>query len=201
MKNRFLSVMALALGMAFMGTQSAEAQLGGLLKKVKKTVDTVVDVVGSTDAGVGEVNLAGGGTMKNPLASVADIQFVGAFGRSTSDNYGEVYFVLKVKMIANKTRISIGGNSDFPPLITDSQGNAYKLTLGWYNYDVVEGSYVVLTLKEHGSFPNVRKSAKMIQQGRIGISVDSDNCGFFTVKNVPILWDIDPQTVIAAHQE
>lgn len=191
-------VLALAIELLFLGVQPAEAQLGGLLKKAKKAISDVTAVAGGAEVGVAAVTLPGGGTMQNPVASVADVQLVGVFGKSTSTNYGEVYLVLKVKMIANKTNISIGGNSGLPPIMIDQAGNSYKIPLGWYNYDVVEGVYVTLVLNEHATFKDVRKSAVILQQVRIGISVDSDNRGLLTFKNVPVLWDVDPETVLQA---
>ena len=191
-------VLALAIGLLFLGIQPAEAQLGGLLKKAKKAISDVTAVAGGAEVGVAAVTLPGGGTMQNPVASVADVQLVGVFGKSTSTNYGEVYLVLKVKMIANKTNISIGGNSGLPPIMIDQAGNSYKIPLGWCDYDVVEGVYVTLVLNEHATFKDVRKSAVVLQQVRIGISVDSDNRGLLTFKNVPVLWDVDPETVLQA---
>ncbi len=196
--RKVLMVLALAIGLLFLGVQPAEAQLGGLLKKAKKAISDVTAVAGGAEVGVAAVTLPGGGTMQNPVASVADVQLVGVFGKSTSTNYGEVYLVLKVKMIANKTNISIGGNSGLPPIMIDQAGNSYKIPLGWYNYDVVEGVYVTLVLNEHATFKDVRKSAVILQQVRIGISVDSDNRGLLTFKNVPVLWDVDPETVLQA---
>ncbi|MDT3388747.1 MAG: hypothetical protein LIR46_13460 [Bacteroidota bacterium] len=196
--RKFLMVLALAIGLLFLGIQPAEAQLGGLLKKAKKAIFDVTAVAGGAEVGVAAVTLPGGGTMQNPVASVADVQLVGVFGKSTSTNYGEVYLVLKVKMIANKTNISIGGNSDLPPIMIDQAGNSYKMPLGWYDYDVVEGVYVTLVLNEHATFKDVRKSAVVLQQVRIGIIVDSDNRGLLTFKNVPVLWDVDPETVLQA---
>ncbi len=196
--RKVLMVLALAIGLLFLGVQPAEAQLGGLLKKAKKAISDVTAVAGGAEVGVAAVTLPGGGTMQNPVASVADVQLVGVFGTSTSTNYGEVYLVLKVKMIANKTNISIGGNSGLPPIMIDQAGNSYKIPLGWYNYDVVEGVYVTLVLNEHATFKDVRKSAVILQQVRIGISVDSDNRGLLTFKNVPVLWDVDPETVLQA---
>ncbi len=196
--RKVLMVLALAIGLLFLGVQPAEAQLGGLLKKAKKAISDVTAVAGGAEVGVAAVTLPGGGTMQNPVASVADVQLVGVFGKSTSTNYGEVYLVLKVKMIANKTNISIGGNSGLPPIMIDQAGNSYKIPLGWYNYDVVEGVYVTLVLNEHATFKDVRKSAVILQQVRIGIRVDSDNRGLLTFKNVPVLWDVDPETVLQA---
>ncbi len=196
--RKVLMVLALAIELLFLGVQPAEAQLGGLLKKAKKAISDVTAVAGGAEVGVAAVTLPGGGTMQNPVASVADVQLVGVFGTSTSTNYGEVYLVLKVKMIANKTNISIGGNSGLPPIMIDQAGNSYKIPLGWYNYDVVEGVYVTLVLNEHATFKDVRKSAVILQQVRIGISVDSDNRGLLTFKNVPVLWDVDPETVLQA---
>lgn len=196
--RKVLTVLALAAELLFLGVQPAEAQLGGLLKKAKKAISDVTAVAGNADVGVSVVTLPCGGTMQNPVANVADVQLVGVFGKSTSENYGELYFVLKIKMIANKTKISIGGNIDLPAIVIDQSGNSYKIPYGWYNYDVVEGVYVTLVLNEHATFKDIRKSAVVLQQARIGIGVDFDNRGLLTLKNVPILWDVDPETVLQA---
>ena len=82
-------------------------------KKAKQALETVTGTeqttTGNAAAGAATVAIPSGGTMQNPLAQAADIELVGAYGKSTSENYGTVYLVLRVKMKANESRIGFGG--------------------------------------------------------------------------------------------
>ena len=106
---------------------------GSILKKAKKVL-TPSSEPAKTEAtqakpaasNAAEEPIATGGTLINPLKDKVDVQLVGAYGKSTSENYGEVSLVLKVKMIANKNEISIGGNSNWPVMLIDEEGNAIK---------------------------------------------------------------------------
>ena len=115
------SVFTLLAMMLLFGVMPANAQLGNILKKVKETVDAVTNTTTTqsqtgTDstqdkvANVLSVAIPSGGTMENPLAGVLDVELVGAYGKSTSLNYGTVYLVFKAKMIANKTSAGFGGS-------------------------------------------------------------------------------------------
>ena len=94
---------------------------GSILKKAKKVLTpssepakTETPQAKPAASNAAEEPIATGGTLINPLKDKVDVQLVGAYGKSTSENYGEVSLVLKVKMIANKNEISIGGNSNWP---------------------------------------------------------------------------------------
>lgn len=107
---------------------SADAQLGGLLKKVKKGVENVTNVTKVTDAEAGgkEVAIPSGGTMINPFAEAMDVELVGCYGKSTSENYGTAYLVLKLKMKLNKTSVLLSGNENGnKTMAVDADGNAY----------------------------------------------------------------------------
>ncbi len=133
---------------------------------------------------------------RNPHQSFkdkVDVQLVGAYGKSTSENYGEVSLVLKVKMIANKNEISIGGNSNWPVMLIDEEGNVSEPRyLGWTPYSVSEGIYMKIILKDSSTFTNVKKSAKIIQKAQIALSLSYDEKGLLIMKNVPIQWDVQP---------
>ena len=140
-----------------------------------------------------EEPIATGGTLINPLKDKVDVQLVGAYGKSTSENYGEVSLVLKVKMIANKNEISIGGNSNWPVMLIDEEGNVSEPRyLGWAPYSVSEGIYMKIILKDSSTFTNVKKSAKIIQKAQIALSLSYDEKGLLIMKNVPIQWDVQP---------
>ena len=205
MKTR--NFMIVCAAMLTMGTMQAQAQgLGGLLKKGKKALEKVNSVLGGTTEnnqqdsktavmkpGGSDIVLPNGGSLRNPIPQVADVQLVGVYGKSTSLNYGTVQLVFKVKMIANKSSIRFGVNSEFPGLMIDQDGNAYKTesTAGWYDYPVTEGVYMKMPVTKT-LFVDVKKSAKTIQQLQIGISASYDETGLIILRNIPIQWDVEP---------
>lgn len=177
---------------------------GSILKKAKKVL-TPSSEPAKTEApqakpaasNAAEEPIATGGTLINPLKDKVDVQLVvqlvGAYGKSTSENYGEVSLVLKVKMIANKNEISIGGNSNWPVMLIDEEGNVSEPRyLGWTPYSVSEGIYMKIILKDSSTFTNVKKSAKIIQKAQIALSLSYDEKGLLIMKNVPIQWDVQP---------
>ena len=199
--------MIVCIAMLTMGTMQAQAQgLGGLLKKGKKALEKVNSVLGGTTennqqdsktaimkTGGSDIVLPNGGSLRNPIPQVVDLQLVGVYGKSTSLNYGTVQLVFKVKMIANKSSIRFGVNSNFPGLMIDQDGNTYKTqeTAGWYDYPVTEGVYMKLPVTKT-LFVDVKKSAKTIQQLQIGISASYDETGLIILRNIPIQWDVEP---------
>ena len=199
--------MIVCIAMLTMGTMQAQAQgLGGLLKKGKKALEKVNSVLGGTTesnqqdsktaimkTGGSDIVLPNGGSLRNPIPKVVDLQLVGVYGKSTSLNYGTVQLVFKVKMIANKSNIRFGVNSNFPGLMIDQDGNTYKTqeTAGWYDYPVTEGVYMKLPVTKT-LFVDVKKSAKTIQQLQIGISTSYEETGLIILRNIPIQWDVEP---------
>ena len=199
--------MIVCIAMLTMGTMQAQAQgLGGLLKKGKKALEKVNSALGGTTennqqdtktailkTGGSDIVLPNGGSLRNPIPQVVDLQLVGVYGKSTSLNYGTVQLVFKVKMIANKSDISFGVNSRFPGLMIDQDGNTYKTqeTAGWYDYPVTEGVYMKLPVTKT-LFVDVKKSAKTVQQLQIGISASYDETGLIILRNIPIQWDVEP---------
>ncbi len=187
------------------GFAPANAQFGNILKKVKKTVEAVAgtDTVNSTSDGsnnnsisVASVAIPGGGMMENPLSSVLDVELQGAYGVSTSQNYGTVYLVFKAKMIANKTKASFGGElGKGKSMAVDQDGNAYYMkTMGQYPYDLTEGLFVKVTLNNKDAhFADVKKTATTMQMIRLAVYIDPAHQGIVTFRNVPVKWDEDPK--------
>lgn len=186
-----------------MGTVEAQAQgLGGLLKKVKKGVEAITGTATTTTdssiptlAATGtDVPIEGGGTLRNPLSKIVDVQLVGAYGKATSMSYGEVNLVFKVKMIANLTAVKFGVNANYAGLMIDQDGNTYKTkeSAGWYEYPVTEGVYMKIPLKPSTAFVDVKQTAKTIQQLQVGISTSYNDTGLLILKNVPIQWGVEP---------
>lgn len=198
------NVFALLVAMLVMGVMPANAQLGNILKKVKETVDAVTNTTqanSATDstqskvANVLSVGIPSGGTMENPFAGVLDVELVGAYGKSTSLNYGTVYLVFKAKMIANRTSAGFGGSvKNVASVAVDQDGNLYNTgTNGQYRRNLTEGIAVKVTLDEKDAqFQNVKKTATTMQMIRLGVFIDPQNSGTITFKNVPVQWDVDP---------
>ena len=190
-----------ACAMLSLAAAPASAQgLGGLTTKATQILTTESKTaVAATAQAAGKKGtltaVEGGGTLRNPLASIVDVQLVGAYGRSTSTNYGVVTLVFKVKMIANLTQLRLGGNSSYPAIMVDQDDNAYKMKVGtgWYTYDVTEGVYMKVQLKETNEFADVKKTATTIKQLQLGISTSYDDTGLLVLNNVPIHWDEMPE--------
>ncbi len=193
-----LKLFLTAAFLAVFGLQPANAQIGNLLKKAKKVAEAVTgkDVSTNMKGKVAETSIPSGESMQNPLAGVADIELMGAYGRSTSQNYGQVYLVLKVKMLANKGKIGLGGSiNNVETIAVDQDGNIYKpYSQGQFPKDVIEGMFVTVTLDESNArFRDVKKTAATFQMIRLGVFVDQQNKGILTFKNVPVQWDVEPQ--------
>ena len=197
----------------FFAAQPADAQFGNILKKVTKTLDTVskkdakikrTDPAASKDMPpqfVGTTTTSeSGATVINPFAK--DVDTVTNNYGEVNENYGTVTLVLKVKMIADKSRISLGGVGDFPnsdlrsvTMFVDQDGESYTPDGGTTSdsFDVSEGVYVKLKLDgTYTRFENVKKTAKVMQVLKLGLYVDAAIRGYITMKNVPIQWDVEP---------
>ena len=160
-----------ACAMLSLAAAPASAQgLGGLIKKAKQIIapESKAATTATTQAAGKKGTLTvidGGGTLRNPLASIVDVQLVGAYGKSTSANYGVVTLVFKVKMIANLNQLRLGGNSNYPAIM----------------------------VKESNEFADVKKTATTIKQLQLGISTSYDDTGLLVLNNVPIHWDEMPE--------
>ena len=212
MKKNLLRMFAVCAAL-FMVAQPADAQFSKILGKVKKAAETVTkgsDVQTTQKQGEvpAELKVAksvseSGATVENPFSQVMDVQLVGAYGQSTSQNYGTVSLVLKLKMIANEPRLSLGGQESFPTgsqtvktMCVDQDGNTYFTDGGMSSesFDVTEGIYVKINLgsRRNTTFVDIKKSATELQVVKLAVYVDARNRGHITFKNVPIQWDVKP---------
>ena len=197
--KRVVKTLIVCAAMAFAGSVPANAQLGNLLKKAKQAIENVTgktEAEGQAGQTAASVAIPSGGTMQNPLSDAADIELVGAYGKSTSANYGTVYLVLKVTMKANESRILFGGQiNGAKTMAVDQDGNAYVTTaFGQFPKDGVEGVAVKVALDgKEEQFPDVKKTAKTLQQIRLGCHINAQNRGMITFKDVPVQWDVQPQ--------
>lgn len=200
--KRTVFTMACMVALAFGAPQTAGAQLRKIISKAKKAVKDVNSILGTQDAGTGNkaaddtpavaaVPIPGGGEMQNPLAKAMDVELVGAYGKSSSLNYGSVYLVLKVRMNLNMTKASFGSANNVRGMAVDEEGNTYPMdTMGAFPKDVTEGLFVKVVLDDKDlQFKDVRKTAKMMQMIRLGVYIDASHRGVITFKNVPIQWE------------
>lgn len=196
MMKRIVLLMMMA-GLSGFAATPAHAQLGDMLKKARKTVGSVRETVGGkTTPTVKPVDIPSGGTMENPLAPHVDIELVGAYGKSTSENYGTVYLVMKVKMIMNKEKVGLGGAiNNVKMMAVDQDGNSYLTnTDGQYPKPVAEGLAVKVKLDDKDArFQDVRKTATTMQMIRMGCHIDATHKGVVTFRDVPVLWDVEPE--------
>lgn len=199
MKKNLIHIVLVALFAVFAFPQQADAQLGGLLKKVKKGVESVTKATGvSADvkAAGTEVAIPSGGTMINPFSEAMDVELVGCYGKSTSENYGTAYLVLKVKMKLNKTSVLLSGNENGnKTMAVDADGNAYQTSaMGGTRRDVTEGIFVKVKIDDpQQQFADVKKSVKEFQLVKLSVYIDPQHRGAITFKNVPVLWDVEPE--------
>lgn len=199
MKKNLIHIVLVALFAVFAFPQQADAQLGGLLKKVKKGVESVTKATGvSVDAKAAgtEVAIPSGGTMINPFAEAMDVELVGCYGKSTSENYGTAYLVLKLKMKLNKTSVLLSGNENGnKTMAVDADGNAYGTSaMGGTRRDVTEGIFVKVKVDDpQQQFKDVKKSVKEFQLIKMSVYIDPQYRGALTFKNVPVLWDVEPE--------
>ena len=199
MKKNLIHIVLVALFAVFAFPQQADAQLGGLLKKVKKGVESVTKATGvSADAKAAgtEEAIPSGGTMINPFAEAMDVELVGCYGKSTSENYGTAYLVLKVKMKLNKTSVLLSGNENGnKTMAVDADGNAYQTSaMGGTRRDVTEGIFVKVKIDDpQQQFADVKKSVKEFQLVKLSVYIDPQHRGAITFKNVPVLWDVEPE--------
>ena len=210
MKKNLLRMFAVCAAL-FMVAQPADAQFSKILGKVKKAAETVTkgsDVQTTQKQGEvpAELKVAksvseSGATVENPFSQVMDVQLVGAYGQSTSQNYGTVNLVLKLKMIANEPRVILGGQESFPTgsqavktMCVDQDGNTYFTDGSSEYFDVTEGIYVKISLGSRRSttFVDIKKSATELQVIKLAVYVDAKNRGHITFRNVPIQWDVKP---------
>lgn len=194
MKNRTSIILSIAF-LSFCAMPMQGQGLSGFLKKAAQALTTPSNSSNTSTSqntntvSAAEEQIATGGTLVNPLKDKVQVELVGAYGKSTSENYGEISLVFKIKMIANTNEMRIGCNANWPAMLIDDDGNVSKVrTEGWYDYTVTEGIFMKVPLKDEQTFTNVRKSCKVIQKAQIALSVD--RTGMLVLKNVPVQWDV-----------
>lgn len=216
----------LVLCLAFLasGTYAVDAQnLGSILKKGESAVKKgkkaakegkeAVEKIGSkksrkekpssdkTDANPSESSVnktvsSSGIVISNPVSSFIEIEPIGLYGVSKSENFGDAYLVLKVKNLVPKEVTRFGSSVQNQKMIAvDTNGKVYNIdSSGHYGYDTPEGIMVQVVLNEPGlMFTDIRKDVNKMQQVKFGVFSDAQHQGNVTLENVPIFWDQDPE--------
>lgn len=209
MKNSIMFVLIAFL--AAVAPVSASAQgLGGLLKKAEKAVNKgkeVLDKVSGTEkngtiqTGTPEANakaavLSNGIEIINPVAEWIDVEPIGLYGVSKSENYGDAYLVMKVTMKAPKESALFGSSIENKKMIAaDAQGKVYNIdSSGAMRYDAPEGIPVIIKMNDPSMmFMDIKKDVDKMQVVKIGVNIDAYKQGNLTLKNVPVIWDEEPE--------
>lgn len=198
--NKLLSVMV-ALLVAIIPSVSEAQGLGGLLSKGKKALEKVAAKddkadKAATDTKSVSATLANGIEIINPIAEFIEVEPIGLYGVSKSENFGDAYLVLKVLMKIPKESACFGSSiKNQKMLAVDANGKVYNIdTGGCMRYDVPEGIPVVIKIDEPAMMlQDIRKDITMMPMVKFGINIDAYHQDNLTLKNVPIFWDETPE--------
>ncbi|MBQ8047254.1 MAG: hypothetical protein IJ196_04940 [Prevotella sp.] len=186
----------LAISMTLM-PQVSQAQ--GILKKLNKGLEKVNKTLGNAtskaDLATGQASQQEDGVLVyNPLSKAIDIELVGAYGVSTSENFGIVELVLKVNVKIPESHILLGGDAGSKGTMAyDTEGNVYKMvypSVG-HDYDITEGLTVRIVMKGSDSFQKVPKSVTSFPVLKLFAHLNWDYRGEIMFKNVPVAWDVE----------
>lgn len=194
----------LCFAVVAVGTSSANAQgLSGLINKGKKATKEGKEVLGkifgseestseNSASPVSETISSSGIMISNPVSSFVEIEPIGLYGVSKSENYGDAYLVLKVKNLTPKDVTRFGSSVQNQKMIAvDNNGKVYNIDAsGTYGYDTPEGLMIQVILDEPGlMFTDIKKDVNMMQQVKFGVFSDAQHQGNVILNNVPIYWD------------
>jgi hypothetical protein len=190
-KILWMSFVLMALFCAPTQTQ-AQGFLGKLSKgldKASKILDAASDKPqeGSQQLSGQTVKQNNGVSIANPISAAMEVELVKAIGRSTSENFGNVELVLRIKVKAAENSIALGGSwGQGKTQAFDADGNVYKMDKPSVSdrYDVTEGLPIKITCNP---FLKVRKTEKLAVVKMVAKCGDAS--GEITMKDVPIEWD------------
>lgn len=191
MKKYFL--MSLVLIGLTAAPQQMQAQ--GFLKKLSKGLEKVNkgldDTNNTIDVVTGKAVMLGNGVIvMSPVGKSMAIDSVRAVGHSTSENFGNVELIIRVKVKEPVSSIALGGSwGQGKTQAFDADGNVYKMNMPSVSdrYDVTEGLPAMISCSP---FEKVRKISSLAIVKLVAKCGESS--GEITFKNVPIEWD--PQT-------
>lgn len=197
MRKNLAKTLLLAAVLVFSGIPASAQGLSGLFNKVKKTSQKVEKVLTTRDqnaqkaTAVTGITLDNGIVVSNPLAEAMEIVPMGLYGVSTSENFGNCYLVIKVKMLLPESKTNFGSVGSERMIAVDTNGKTYTVDAGGaYPHETPEGIMVNVVMNENDlMFEGVKKSISEMQMVKFGIYVDYNTKGFVTLRNVPIFWD------------
>ena len=201
MRKKMTKTLLLAAALLLPGIQADAQGLGGLLNKAKNTVKKAEKVFGSDTSEASkakdgkQITLDNGISISNPLSSAMEIVPVGLYGTSTSENYGNCYLVIKVKMLLPESKSSFGSVGSERMMAVGPDGKTYQVDAGGsYPFQTPEGIMVNVAMDEKDlKFEGVKKSVTEMQMVKFGAYVDYNTKGYVTLRNVPIFWDETPE--------
>ena len=147
-------------------------------------------------ASVGKSISSSGIVISNPVSSFIEIEPIGLYGVSKSENYGDAYLVLKVKKLIPKDVTGFGSSIQNQKMVAvDNNGKVYNIDAsGHYQRDTPEGIMVRVILDEPGlMFTDIKKDVNRMQQVKFGVFSDAQHQGNVTLNNVPIFWEEIPE--------
>lgn len=173
---------------------TADAQFNKILKSVgkvigvdKETNSKDIDATEDEDNGNAAAQQDESPTLTNPIPDIADIELVGVYGKSTSEDKGDVSVVLKIKLLKSVKELYMGCNLNYPSMLVDEEGNSFEAPIGWFLYSTPEGVSVKVPVNKT-VFKDIPKAITTIQHLQFGISVDGTR-GLLILKNVPLRWE------------
>lgn len=210
MKKKIIIGLVAVLASVAPATVSAQG-LGGLLNKAQKAVnkgkevlekvtgnENSIQVANQNDEAqknVKSISLDNGIEIMNPMSDWIEVEPVGLYGVSKSENYGDAYLVLKVLMKEPKQSVCIGGSINNQKMIAaDYNGKVYDISNGCMNYNTPEGIPVIVKMQDpQVMIQDIKKNIDKIQVLKFGILIDAYHKGNLTLKNIPIYWDVEPE--------
>lgn len=200
MRKNLAKPLLLAAVLVFSGIPASAQGLSGLYNKVKKTSEKVLSKPSTSSkpmkaTAVTGVALDNGITISNPLAEAMEIVPMGLYGVSTSENFGNCYLVIKVKMLLPESKTNFGSVGSERMIAVDTNGKTYTVDAGGaYPHETPEGIMVNVVMNENDlMFEGVKKSVTEMQMVKFGVYVDYNTKGYVTLRNVPIFWDQAPE--------
>lgn len=135
MSKNVAKTLLLTAVLAFSGIPASAQGLSGLFNKAKKTSEKVEKVLSKPSTNtkpmkataVIGVALDNGITISNPLAEAMEIVPVGLYGVSTSENFGNCYLVIKVKMLLPESKTNFGSVGSERMIAVDTNGKTYTV--------------------------------------------------------------------------
>lgn len=203
MRKNLAKALLLTAVLAFSGIPASAQGLSGLFNKAKKTSEKVEKVLSKPTTNskpmkataVTGVALDNGIVISNPLAEAMEIVPLGLYGVSTSENFGNCYLVIKVKMLLPESKTNFGSVGSERMIAVDTNGKTYTVDAGGaYPHETPEGIMVNVLMNENDlMFEGVKKSITEMQMVKFGVYVDYSTKGYVTLRNVPIYWDQAPE--------